>query len=140
MGCIFCSRSFSIVIFVGILVATMLGHSGCYHNHHHIRHRKNRLRHRRKLRRRYDCGRFLYNTKPNLQTKFQNLDQISVSRPNFRFSTKFQILNQISESRPNFRILTKFQNFYMEIDLLCEWCKIFFVSECFNFVRMCNEI
>ena len=55
-------------------------------------------------------------------TKFQNLDQISESRPNFRISTKFQNqtkylnldqfqnLNQISESGPNFRISIKFQN------------------------------
>ena len=44
-----------------------------------------------------------------ISTKFQNLDQISESQPNFRISTKFQNLDQISESRPNFRISTKFQ-------------------------------
>ena len=62
-------------------------------------------------------------------TKFQDLDQIVGFQPIFRFSTKFQDFNQISGFQPN-----------MEIDQACEWCKTFFVSECFYFVRMCNEI
>ena len=46
-----------------------------------------------------------------MSTKFQNFNQISKFRPNFKISTKFHYFNEISKFNQNFKISTKFKIF-----------------------------